>query len=250
MRKLTTLLIILLLSISTYSCNKYIDVNNPGNTDNKKDDQKDKISDSKDNTSSLDDELKESTIENENTESETDDLDIKETINDNPTSGSEETTTLSIEIEGTTEEITASLYHSPQGYKMIYDNERFKLSSEDGMDTYITKNQDPDKYPNIYIRISSSNSPNPIIKELDDEQKSINTLNDEVADYVEDVTLGTYTAKHYKLKTGDEWDSIIKNFYIIEDNDVLYLIETQYFLEAAEGYGARIAAILNTFEIK
>jgi hypothetical protein len=250
MRRLTLLLFILLLSVSTYSCNKYFESNNPPTIDSNNNEQDNNKPDSDVYTTPSDQTNKEDDIDNGNTQNQPVDSDNQEDKNNNMGEDTEEPARLSIEIEGTTEEITASLYHSPIGYKMIYDNERFKLSSEEGFDSYLTENSDPEKYPNIYIRISSSNSPNPIIKELDKEQKSINTFNEDVAVYVEDVTIGTYTGKHYKLKTGDEWDSIIRNFYIIEDNDVLYIIETQYFLEAAEGYGARIAAILNTFEIK
>ncbi|TAH74762.1 MAG: hypothetical protein EWM47_01690 [Anaerolineaceae bacterium] len=195
-----------------------------------------------------DKENKEATSSNETDETVTD-------VSDNPqdndmAEGYEEAATLSIEIEGTTEEITASLYHSPLGYKMIYDNERFSITSDkNGLDNYIAENLEPEKYPDVYIKISSPNSSDPIITEFEEGKDSIITTSGDIANFVEEVKIGSNNAKHYKLKTGEEWNSIIRNFYIIKADENYYVIETQYFLEAAEGFGARIWAMLNTFEM-
>lgn len=238
MRKLIILLLILLISSSIISCSKDSEVNNPEIIDeiNKKENKKE----SDDN----EDKTNKETIENK-----TDDLDDQED-DDSITTNSEEPAKLSVEIEATTEEITASLYHSPLGYKMIYDNERFTLyHDENNLDSYIAENPDPETYPDVHIRISTWPSPNSIIKEYDEEGNSITTITGDIADFIEDVEIGAYTARHYKITTGDDWDSIIQNFYFIQADDIHYLIETQYFLEAAEGYGARILAMLKTFEI-
>lgn len=249
MRKLTILFFILIISFSTYSCSKNSATNNSEVIDDNDiidDDnieEQDKRDTEKDDTTSDDKGNKEDTSDNETD----DDLDNPGEID--VTKGYEEPANLSIEIEGTTEEITASLYHSPLGYKMVYDNELFSLSNKEGsLDSYVAENLEPDKYPDISIRISTLNSSNPII-EFEESQDSITTASGDKANFVEEVKIGAYTAKHYKLKTGDEWDSIIKNFYIIETEGIDFIIETQYFLEAAEGYGARIWAMLNTFEI-
>ena len=58
-----------------------------------------------------------------------------------------------------------------------------------------------------------------------------------------------YKAVQLKAKTGSEWNSIIRNYYLIEEKNSVYLIEMQYFTEAAEGYGARMQAMLDTFKI-
>ncbi len=233
MRKLRILILFLLLSISTYGCSKYFAIDNPKRNN-----------DIEDNALPVN----QGEAVHENKESDADSSD--ETEDNDSLIGYEESAKLRVEVEGTTEEITASLYHSPLGYRIIYDNERFQLSGEEnGLDKYNAENPDSERYPDVYMRISTSESSDTIMKEFGEEQESITTLDGYTADYAEDVTINTYTAKHYKLKTGNQWDDIIRNFYIIESDSIHYIIETHYFLEAGEGYGARIAAMLDTFEL-
>lgn len=149
---------------------------------------------------------------------------------------------LTVEIEGTTEEIDAVSYTSPLGYRIIFDSERFNLSREkDGSDKFTANNQDSDGYPDVYININ-------ILPEMPNSD-TITTDGKDAAEYVGEVSIGSYTAGHYKYKSGNNWNSIIKDYYIINQDDKNFIIECGYFLEAQEGYGARIEAMLKTIKV-
>ena len=50
--------------------------------------------------------------------------------------------------------------------------------------------------------------------------------------------------------SGSEWDSPVTNVYVVDNqNDGSFVITEKYFLEAAEGHGARFYAMLQEFEI-
>jgi len=49
---------------------------------------------------------------------------------------------------------------------------------------------------------------------------------------------------------GSEWDSNVVHLYVISNgNEGSYVIREDYFLEAAEGHGARFHYMLESFEI-
>lgn len=154
---------------------------------------------------------------------------------------------VTIEIEGM-KETMYGLWHTGDGYQIMYDTDRFDFSDKDGSDTFVAENPDPAIYPYVYVSIShlESKSTADYAKELSD-TLSKNNLKSEVTT---DVSIGNYKGTKISAKAGSEWNSIIRNYYIIESGTAVYTIEAQYFAEAAEGYGARIQAMLNTFEIK
>lgn len=159
-----------------------------------------------------------------------------------------------IEIEGMQEEINGKEYHSNLGYKLIYDFDRFQVSSsEQGSDIYMADNPDPELYPYTYININRYDS-DTWINDKKDLWTKVKTFDRNVNGYIateqlEDTIIGDYEAKHYKLALGSDWNSIINHYYVIEHGDYYYTIETQYFLEAAEGYGARMQAMMDTFTL-
>ncbi len=156
-------------------------------------------------------------------------------------------TPVTIEIEGMKETINV-LWHTGDGYGIMYDADRFEYSDKDGTDTFVAENPDPAIYPYVYVSISrlDNKNVNDYVKELTD-TLSKNSLKSETT---ADVSIGNYKGTQITAKAGTEWNSVIRNYYIMEEGSFLYSIETQYFMEAAEGYGARIHAMLNTFEIK
>lgn len=153
---------------------------------------------------------------------------------------------VTIEIEGM-KETMYGLWHTGNAYRIMYDVDRFEFSDKDGSDTFVAENPDPAIYPYVYVSIHhiENKTSAAYIKELSD-TLSKNSLKSEITS---DVSIGNYKGTKISAKAGTEWNSIIRNYYIIEDGTSIYTIESQYFLEAAEGYGARIHAMLNTFEI-
>lgn len=54
----------------------------------------------------------------------------------------------------------------------------------------------------------------------------------------------------FRASAGREWDSPVERWYFADDGQTgTYQITVRYFVEAEEGHGARLTAILNTFEI-
>lgn len=157
---------------------------------------------------------------------------------------------LKVEIEGSTETVKGKIHVSESGYQMAYDSERYVLSRELGVDSYMAKNPDPNVYPYVFLNISRYSN-----KKMDD---YADQLEKEFADEQLSHAITKYKVigeKQYKTiylrtQTGYNWDSIIREYYILQDESDILLIETQYFLEAEEGHGARFMAMLDTFKIQ
>jgi hypothetical protein len=152
-----------------------------------------------------------------------------------------------IELEGMEEIIKVKTYESDLGYNMIYDVDRFTAAEEHGADLYYTENPNPDLYPYVYVNIIRTD--HVTLKEYVDTREETLSLQLSEVEQFDKVTVGEYDAVQLKGKSGSEWNSVIRNLYIIESGTSIYEIETQYFMEAAEGYGSRIAAMLDTFTI-
>lgn len=158
-----------------------------------------------------------------------------------------EETDMKIELEGTIETIPTRVYTSDLGYQIQMDEQRFAYERVDGADIYKVPNSGTSVYPDIFLRISKT-------KQSDD-NSYLNILEDKLwkanakTEKLEPVSISKYDALHYRSSFGESSDSIIENIYVIETEDDYYTIETQYFLEAEEGYGARIASLLDTITL-
>jgi hypothetical protein len=141
----------------------------------------------------------------------------------------DKTFTSKISLEGTDETITCKTNHSRYAYQVDYDIERFKVSNKDGADIYMAENSNPDLYPYVYMSVSESKMPN--------------TINPE------QTKIGNYDAKYAIVTEGKKWNSKVTEYYEVTVGYMTYLIELHYYLEASEGYGARLRAMLNTFRV-
>jgi hypothetical protein len=168
-------------------------------------------------------------------------------IEDDNSDQAEKPTTLTIKIEGMEEKING-LWHTGDGYEIVYDADRFEYSDKDGVDNFIADNSDPAIYPYVYLCINhlKDKSATDYVKKLSD-TLSANGFKSEITT---DATIGNYKGTILTAQAGSEWNSIIRNYYIIENGTSIYVIEAQYFVEASEGYGARFEAMLNTFKMK
>lgn len=154
---------------------------------------------------------------------------------------------MEIEIEGMKETINA-LWYQGEHYKIAYDADRFQYSDKDGADTFIAENPDPAIYPYVYLTIKyhENKTVSEYAKEISDQLSQndfkVSKENKSGMEKNEGVILTAISGK--------EWNSIVRKYYIIQEGTSIYVFEAQYFLEAAEGYGARIHAMINTFEVK
>lgn len=184
-----------------------------------------------------------------------------------------------ITLEGVQEKVSYKKFNSDLGFSISYDHERFSVSKiSDGVLQIIAPNPDPGIYPYVYMNICRYNNKDidSVIRmkaDLEDKNmdpygkfaetekfywKQIQEENNENLHYIqipdsdfktdsiqaEDI--GGYTAYSYTLRLGNAWNSAIRKYYFITLDSYLYKIEMQYFVEAEEGYGARLSAMLAT----
>lgn len=175
-------------------------------------------------------------------------------LNDTPAvsaglpAASDEPAFYTIELEGMKEVIKVKTHDSDLGYIMLYDIERFTFAKEDGADLYYTENPNPDIYPFVYINILRVDDVS--IKDYLAQRKDALSQQISNVQQFDQVKVGSSEAVMLKAVAGTDWNSVIRNMYFIQDGDSIIEIQTQYFLEAEEGYGARISALLDTFALK
>ncbi|MDF2869354.1 MAG: hypothetical protein K0R05_929 [Anaerocolumna sp.] len=157
---------------------------------------------------------------------------------------------MAVSIEGTEETVQGKRYKSNQGYEIVYDSERFKRESQENTDSFLAENSDPTIYPYIYVNISrlEDTTVDAYSKELFRRLTSEGQGSVSISTNKEK---GQKTSKDAEVtvQTGYKWDSVIRKYHVIGEADKIFLIETQYYLEAEEGYGARLQAMLDTFYI-
>ncbi|TQR17317.1 hypothetical protein [Psychrobacillus vulpis] len=151
-------------------------------------------------------------------------------------------------IEGTDEETDVILQEGKDAKYVIYiDEERYKLVQGEESDIITTKEPLEDKYPEVSMEIKQFKDISP--------EEMVTTLESKLPTEYTQVT-ETESVKEpvvgYKLHgiTGSEWDSPVTNVYVVSNNNGgSFVITEKYFLEAAEGHGARFYAMLQQFEI-
>lgn len=151
-------------------------------------------------------------------------------------------------IEGMDEETEVVLQEGKDSEYVIYiDEERYKLIQGETSDIITTKEPLEEKYPEVSMEIKQITDKSP--------EDMVSTLEKELeAEYtnVTETERVTEPIEGFKLHgiSGSEWDSPVTNVYIVDNkNGGSFVIREKYFLEAAEGHGARFYAMLQQFEI-
>ncbi|MFJ7825744.1 hypothetical protein [Psychrobacillus sp. NPDC096623] len=151
-------------------------------------------------------------------------------------------------IEGNEEETNVNLQEGKDSEYIIYiDEERYKLLNGVESDIITTKEPLEERYPEVSMEIKQFKNVTP--------EDMVSTLETELASEYTKVTATetvTEPVNGYKLHgiSGSEWDSPVTNVYVVDNlNGGSFVITEKYFLEAAEGHGARFYAMLKEFEI-
>jgi hypothetical protein len=160
-----------------------------------------------------------------------------------------------IELEGTPETVMYQTFQISLGYTIDYDIDRFKVTSENGADSFMAENPDPELYPYVYLNISRVNYPvensdKDLSPVKDSEGNILGYLDSDITEPLDPVEIGGQIAYHFIEQDGKEWNSPVRNYYFMKTGNYVYVFEIQYFLEASEGFGARIDAMLDTFTLK
>lgn len=148
-----------------------------------------------------------------------------------------------ITIEGMKEDVNYVGIKSSIGYTIQYDEEALKLSRENEKDVYRVNIEDiKDK---VYFTVEYLETP---YEELKNENKNNNIEKVEIngqkafiVTFIDDIL----SSENQNFT----WDSDVKTLWYIDANNGTYFIEEHYFFEATEGWGVRIAQMLNTFKI-
>ena len=151
-------------------------------------------------------------------------------------------------IEGQEEDANVSLQEGKDAKYVIYiDEERYKIIKEENSDVITTKEPLEERYPEVSMEIEqfADISPEEMVTKMEAQ------LTSEYTKVTETETV-TEPVEGFKLHgiSGSTWDSPVTNVYVIDNkNGGSFVITEKYFLEAAEGHGARFYAMLQQFEI-
>ncbi len=133
------------------------------------------------------------------------------------------------------------------GYVIYVDESMYKLVKQDGKDRIVPKIDPGNNLPEVYMEIQrvADKSPQEIATQLETELRSSFENVDNygvVKEPIESISL--------HARAGLKPDSTIVNYYLVDDNQGgTFVIKQQYFLEAAEGHGARFYHMLKEFKI-
>ena len=151
-------------------------------------------------------------------------------------------------IEGNEEETNVNLQEGKNSEYIIYiDEERYKLVQGEESAIITTKEPLEERYPEVSMEIKqvTDMAPQEMVSILEEELSSKYTKMTETESVTEPV-------EGFKMHgiSGSEWDSPVTNVYVIDNlNGGSFVITEKYFLEAAEGHGARFYAMLQEFKI-
>jgi len=145
-----------------------------------------------------------------------------------------------IQLEGTDETVKYMLIKGSYDYTMPLDVDRFEFKKVDNADYYqSTANE------NVYIAVSYIKNTT-----IAEETQSLSVDTNIVSSDEKATKVGDYDATNLHVVYGSNPDSKVINHYLIEDDGGVYIISCVYFLEAAEGFGARMFYMTQDFKIE
>ena len=151
-------------------------------------------------------------------------------------------------IEGKDEKTEVILNEGKDSEYIIYiDETRYKMTKSGDTDIITTIEPLPEKYPEVSMEIKqvANEKPDDLVKKLETELKN---------DFPElrEIENVTDPVEGFLLHgaAGNQADSKIVHAYVISnEKEGSFIITGNYFLEAAEGHGARFHRMLESFEI-
>ena len=164
-----------------------------------------------------------------------------------------------IEIEGQEEEIDTQLETNEELSYVIYiDESRYKLIAGEESDRIEMKEPVEGDFPEVYMEISreENTTTEEVIERIKQEietdtamgvRREERTTEPIEAEMIQGMGLD---GSGDKESFGSEWNTPIHRYYVTDTiNEQVFIIKQVYFLEAAEGHGARFHYMLESFEI-
>jgi hypothetical protein len=145
-------------------------------------------------------------------------------------------------LEGMEEKITETLYESPDGFRLWYPEDMFRIEDFYGNDRVLPADETVEGVELIVVPV-----------DIPTEEAGA-MIAEATGGYMEgEAEIGEI--EEYSLASGLEVKSVqvlcegmISRFYLITGNESVFCLTAMYPLEAAEGFGVRINAIVDTFE--
>lgn len=150
-----------------------------------------------------------------------------------------------ITLEGIAEEITLTLYESRRGYSLWYDASVFLVTPEgqgSGMDTFRPSHANAAGVVEMTVQVLDGTDFAAAQRETEHSLQQ-NGYAVTAAD-----TNGKFTAQASAGFYGEMAGQVIES-YLVQGGQGIYCITLLYPTEAAEGYGARLQAMLGTFTL-
>ena len=151
-------------------------------------------------------------------------------------------------IEGQEEETEVQLNEGTNSEYILYiDETRYKMIQGENADVVTTIEPLPEKFPEVTMEIKQipNEKPEDLVKKVEAElKKEFPELR-----AIENVTEPVDGFLLHGLN-GNDWDAKVVHAYVISNGkEGSFVIRENYFLEAAEGHGARFHHMLESFEI-
>ena len=151
------------------------------------------------------------------------------------------------ELEGQKEKNKVSLQESKAGYTIYLDEERYTMETLKGKDKIVPKHKPTGDYPAVYMEIEQivGKKPADVAKETESNLRGEFPSVENKGQTQEPILALLVTAK-----SGLESKDIKVNYYFVDNTKGgTFVIKQHYFLEAAEGHGARFYHMLEEFRI-
>ena len=150
---------------------------------------------------------------------------------------SEEPETMTIMLEGMEETMYGYRYTSALGYSMVYDPDWVRPEQREGYDHYTAVTEI--HIPELYMQVTKTDkTAAQLIADLKAQGAEENAV----------WLIGGYRSVGLSEMSGLGPADVVVNYYVTQVGDTVYLLETSYFWEAAEGFGARMWQMLNTIQ--
>ncbi|MGJ9458313.1 hypothetical protein [Oceanobacillus sp. CF4.6] len=164
-----------------------------------------------------------------------------------------------IELEGQKEDTNVQLETNEELRYVIYvDEDRYKMVEGETSDRIETLEPLPEQFPEVYmeiIRMDDTTTEEVVaaIKQEIDNDKDMEFHREESVTEPIEAEMVQGMGPEYTNefgKTGHQWDTPVHRYYVTdEDEGQVFVIKQVYFLEAAEGHGARFHYMLESFQV-
>jgi hypothetical protein len=147
----------------------------------------------------------------------------------------EEPAELTMFLEGDEYTVTGFRYTSHLGYSMVYDPDWVRPEQHAGYDHYTAVTEV--HVPELYLRVTKADGTM---------EQVLSNLTAQGAEQVGTSLFGgCYGVQLSKMSGLGSSDTVV-NYYVTQAGEAVYVLESSYFWEVAEGVGARIWYMLDT----